>query len=66
MKRQYQGRDSGNGWCFVPPQPFKKPALLRRNQPDGIFRHVISTVGDVTTTMVKRVTGSTFSSHAGK
>ncbi|XP_032795950.1 phospholipase A2 hemilipin [Daphnia magna] len=66
-KRQYQARQTNlqHGWCFVPPQPFKKSVTFRRSQPDGIFRHVISSMSDVTT-RVKQVAGSSLSVHAGK
>ncbi|XP_046454616.1 phospholipase A2-like [Daphnia pulex] len=66
-KRQNQSRTRNlqNGWCFIPPQPFKKSAMVRRNQPDGIFRHVLSTMSDVST-MVKQVAGSTLSVQSGK
>lgn len=69
-KRQHGGdKDLPNarngGWCFIPPQPFKKPVMLNRSQPD-LIRHVLSTVSDVTSSMVKRVAGSTRPINTGK
>lgn len=69
-KRQYHLERSlspdarSGGWCFIPPQPFKKPVMLNRSQPD-IIRHVLTTVGDVTS-LVKRVASSTLSGNTGK
>lgn len=59
-KRSDQETPSSNRWCFIPAQPFKKPVMLNRSQPD-LFRHVMTTASDVTT-MVKRVA----SGHHGK